>query len=199
MSDKTKENKPGLVAVIPGAVGNIPSKVVTDTEKEAMYQAFKRNTSLKVIGQEYGVPYRTLMRYKKDGGWVARKAADLAVMEKPEPVLNVQAYTNIMRVITTLSDKLVKAVVVGDTSEALTVRADLKSLVDCVDKLKRLHIFSEAGGVDRKEIKQTTVKVDYNAIAQMLIDYERKGIKIDDKALVKQVIDTTYSEVKEKK
>jgi hypothetical protein len=172
-----------------------PQKITTATDKEMMYTMYKSGTTLKAIAEQFGLAYITLKKYKKDGKWDERKELDVAketnLTTSGPGALGKEAYTKILRSCFVLAERTEQRIVKGgeDINPGL-----LKVLTECIDKLQRLHLFSESGGVTKSETKNLNVKVNYKEMAKLYKEAKEKGEQYDSGKHLKDVINATYED-----
>lgn len=200
MSDKENKLTQELdAAEAAETAGKVPAKVVSDYDKEVMYKAFKRGISLTDIAEEFGVSYRSLTRYKSLGNWDERKMKELAIVDAAPIAIAEEAYTKLLKSCWKLADIVERQLVFDESAEGdAGARVNLKMITDCIDKLTRLHLFAQAGGVNQVHVKSETHKIDYAEMAKIYMKAKKEGVDYDAKAHLQDVIDTTYTK-KDKK
>ncbi len=181
--------KPELAVEIP-LLPVVADKATSDFDKDVMFRLYRSGTTLKDIALQFDLSEKTIQRYKATGGWEERKLEEALVMKAGPSEASVEAYSKLVRVCWKLANDLEKATLDGD--DARTTTANLKTIVDCVDKLTRLHLFAEAGGIDQKNVTTTVVKVDYAEMAKLYSKLKAEGIEYNAKEHLKDVIDAQY-------
>lgn len=196
--DEKKEIKNRLEEpVIVEETGKLPVKVISEGDKEAMYKAYRKGMAMTEIAEEFGLTYRSVIKYKQKGLWDARKEQDLAILKATPEQLSVEAYTKVLRTVLKLADIIERQVVLDESAEGGPVKVDLKTIVECIDKLTRLHLFAKAGGVDQKKkiIEKRIHKIDYAAMAKIYMQAKQQdNLEYDAKAHLRDVIDASYKE-----
>lgn len=157
-----------------------------------MLDDFVDGLSLKDVSKKYNVNYRTVLRYSKKGNWVSKKAAyneEVDALEEVPDRIRWQRETidNTIRSLAEISTMTRDSVLLGRTSE---IPMNIKTLTDSLDKLIRLQMFIDAGGVAKSEVSVKKQSIDWNQIIeQSLKAKKQQGSNFDEEAFLRQAID----------
>jgi hypothetical protein len=166
-------------------------KSVTDMDKEVMYHDFCTGMSLVDISKKHDVSYRSIIRYAQEGDWKSRRELQLAGVDevdlKPSDLLQSEAIDKALRVLHKIATDT-EIGLFGGNPELL--RTNVKTMVDAIDKLVRLKMHVESGGVDKREVHVKKESMDWNKIIEMSVKAKKeKGDNFDEEEFLRNVMD----------
>jgi rRNA maturation protein Nop10 len=196
MSRKPK----GIQEYAPNPVSEIPTKQYrpSDFDLEQMYQEYRRGKTLTSIAEKFNLSDKTVGKYRKELKWDERRAKELEEKQKLERSeiedIAKETYAKLLKVTYKLVLDFERYVFDGEEQGS---PVPLKILTEAVEKLTKLHYFAANGGVERTKsetvTRNVTEKIDYAALAKIHLETKKLNPDYDQKALIKDVVNATYS------
>ena len=169
-------------------------KPLNELDKEIMFGEFIRGSDLKAIASKHGINYRRLLRISNKEDWKDKKAlvqsqtTDLAKVDTD--TLQNEAITRTLRVLHKIAADTETMLLAGSDVDQLTVKMNIKTMVDAIDKLVRLKMHVESGGVEKKEVNVKKQTIDWNQMIEQATEARKKfGEDFNEKEFLAKVID----------
>ena len=169
------------------------NKTLTPHQIEAMFQAYKKGYSLKEIADQNQVSTRTMTRLRKDGEWDKRKDTEALTAKRSANLIGKQELSlNLFNETLELAYELLK----GVKEEAIEngfARVPLKQITDVVDKLVRLQMFMDSGGVSKKQVEVREHKIDWNDMIKATLEAKKDDPNFDDREFVRKAVNKVFN------
>jgi hypothetical protein len=164
-------------------------KSLTSIELESMYQAYKKGHMLKDIATQNGVTPRHVSRILDRENWKERKSKELLEDKRANNLvgkeeLSVEIFNKNLQI---AHEMLREAHAIAKTEGYNKV--PVKTLTDVVDKLIRLQIFMQSGGIDKKQVEVKSHKIDWNALIKTSIKAKKENSEFNEQEFVKNAIE----------
>ena len=169
--------------------------------------AYKLNRIKKIsysdIEKTHKISARTLVRWAKEHEWDERWEKELAIAEYHSITAKTSIMNDSLDTSIVIMDKLVRSLhrMEEEFSDnplgVVSLNKTIKDYVSSLDKLIRLKMFVQNGGMDKTQVNKNIhikqEKLDWNMLISQCVNLKKEhGNNFDDMKFVKSAVDAAY-------